>query len=60
MSETLGGFIGIAIGIVLVLGVQITCYKFFNEMDYPKAVVIALSSTIVGILIILTLMQITT
>ncbi len=53
MSDIMGGIIGISLGIVIIISVQAACYKFIAWKDYPKAVIIALSSTFLGILVTL-------
>ena len=58
MNETTNAIIGISLGIVIVVGVQVACYKFIAYEDYPKAIVIALSATLLGILAILLLISI--
>lgn len=50
MSDIMSGAIGISLGIVIIVGIQAACYKFIAWENYHKAVVIALSSVILGIL----------
>ena len=54
----MGGIIGIGIGIVLIVGVQIFCYKFFDEDNYRLAIVVGLSCLILGILTALIVVKI--
>ena len=44
------GFFGILLGVVIIVGVQLSCYKLFNYEDYQKAVIVSLSCFILGIL----------
>ena len=58
MSGITSGAIGILLGIVIVMGIQAACYKFIVWENYHKAVVIALSSVILGILATLLIINI--
>ena len=59
VSSLISGFIGILLGLVLIVSIQIACNKFCSEEDYPKMVVIALASTFSGILMVILLINIT-
>ena len=59
MSSVVDGIIGISLGVIIVIGIQIACYKFVAYENYHKAVVIALSSVIMGILVTLLIIGIT-
>ena len=50
MSAITSGFLGTFLGIVIIIGIQAACYKFIAWENYHKAVVIALSSVILGVL----------
>ena len=52
------GIIGISLGIVIIVGIQAACYKLIAYENYHKAVVIALSSVIMGILATLLIVSI--
>ena len=54
----MGGIIGIVLGILLIVGVQIFCYKFFDENNYRLAIVVGLSCLILGILTALIVVKI--
>ena len=58
MSETAGGILGISLGVIIIVGIQIVCYKFIEWENYPKAVVIALTTFILGILTTLLIINI--
>ena len=48
---------GIVIGVVFVVGIQVFCYKFFDEDNYRLAIAVGLSCFILGILAVLALMK---
>ena len=60
MSSVMSGIIGISLGIIIVIGIQAACYKLitYENENYHKAVVIALSSVIMGILATLLIINI--
>ncbi|KKK62973.1 hypothetical protein LCGC14_2998970 [marine sediment metagenome] len=58
MSGITSGAIGILLGIAIIIGIQTACYKFIAWENYHKAVVIALSSVILGILATLLIVNI--
>ena len=58
MNGITSGAIGILLGIVIVMGIQATCYKFIAYENYHKAVIIALTSAFLGILATLLIVNI--
>ena len=54
----IGGIIGILLGLVMIVGVQIFCYKFFDEYNYRLAIVVGLSCLILGIVAAILIMKI--
>ena len=58
MSEITSGTLGISLGIIIIIGIQIACYKFIDYENYKKAVIIALLSVLLGILATLLIMNI--
>ena len=50
MTQTMSGFLGISLGVAIIAGIQFACYKFIAWEDYHKAVVIAISCVLLGIL----------
>ena len=59
MTEVMGGIIGISIGIVLIVGIQLACYKLFAWEDYPKATALAMGCVLLGILATIFIMEVT-
>ena len=53
------GIVGISLGVIILVGIQTACYKLIAYENYHKAVVIALSSVIIGILATLLIIGIT-
>ena len=60
MTQVTAGILGISLGAVLVIGIQLACYKFFAWEDYHKAVVITMSCLFLGVLAAILIMEITT
>ena len=58
MNGVMSGIIGISLGIAIIISIQAACYKFIAWEDYPKAVIIALSSVIIGILAAIIIMKV--
>lgn len=44
-------FLGMVLGVVLIVGIQFTAHKLFLEEEYNKAVVFGLLISLVGILL---------
>ena len=51
------GTIGIVLGIIFIVGIQIFCYTFFDEDNNKLAIVVGLSCLILGILASILLMK---
>ena len=51
--------IGISLGIVLIKGIQFVCYALFDEEHARKAIVVALSCVVLGILATMFVMNLT-
>ena len=51
MTQVMSGVLGISLGVVILVSIQFTCYKLFSGENYHKAMIVALSCLILGILV---------